>query len=163
MHPIRNILIVAIGMTLASCAGPTVLKDDEGVKIIQGPTNALNIHGYGDTIIEIKGIKYHHVWTGNAYYVRLPDRNAVLFVTSTGGAGTNTTKIHVVDLDTGRHIETKRSDIWFGTALGNPKENASSDYVESSQASFLILVSKSPSFFYRYKMDLKNGALEKLP
>ena len=156
---LSGLLVIAV----ASCSGsPTVVQDDGIVRVIHEPPSALNIHGYGDTIIEINGSKYHHVWTGNAYYVRLPERNLILFVTSMGGAGTGTTQIHVVDLDSGQHVESKPSDIWFGIGLGNSKESKVTDYVESVQANTLILVSRAPQGFYRYKMDLKSGALEKL-
>jgi hypothetical protein len=159
MDKAKSILLLALA--LAGCSTATLVRDDGLVKIYERPSAIP--HGYDDTSIEIKGARWHHIWTGNAYYVRVPGRNAILFVTSTGGSGTKTTRIHIVDLDNGHHVESQSSeDIWFGLGLGYPKENDVSDYVESVQQRFLILVSKSPQQVCRYKMNLENGALEKL-
>jgi hypothetical protein len=118
-------LTVILALAGNGCvAEPKLEEQDSRVKIYS--RTSLLPHGYGDSILEFKGRRYHQL--ASAGYALVPGKNMIVFVTDAHFEGR---VLHFVPIDHGKAIRVKLGDAPFGGQIGGHEGNPDTDYIES--------------------------------
>jgi hypothetical protein len=119
------LLTVILALAGNGCvADPQLEEQDSRVKIYS--RTSLVPHGYGDSILEFKGRRYHQL--ASAGYAVVPGKNMIVFVTNGHFEGRI---LHVVPIDHGKAIRVKLDDSPFGGQIGGREGDPDTDYIES--------------------------------
>jgi hypothetical protein len=151
-------LFMAVAMN--GCFSATLVKQDALAKKFERVS--VIPHGYGDEILEFKRKEYHHL--SSAWYVRLMDKNAILFTTRSPEQ--SHTILHVVPIGDGEEITMDLGDSTaFGAGLGLPKDDPASHYIENIDGDKITFVTKfgTAPTEVRFLVDLKARTFTRLP
>lgn len=147
-------LFLLVFSVTGCAAGLRLVKEDGLVKIYA--RDSILPHGYGNQILEFKGKRYHRL--AGPGYVRVPDREIIVFTTSRDGSRAT---LHVIPIGKGEGFEIELRETGFGSGLGYPKEDPASHYVESVDRDKIIFVAKawSDPRGTRFVLDLRTRTL----
>jgi len=124
---------------------------DENVTIEVIPP--LFVHSDERVFLKVAGKRYGHVFGAPPYYINLPQRDSILFVTQ---PGRERITIHLFNLKTKKDLQMESTD---GFLVSRIKD---SGWVERLEGEELVLGRTGVDFKVFYYFDLKKGKLYRI-
>ncbi len=155
-------IVATVG--LCSCIGPPPkeIYTDDKVKVIERTRMYFpftNPHATSDTTsMKVFGRTYKNVRGTNPFYLEIPDRDSILFVTGRSYDDGQAT-VHVLNLTTQNVVSFPAHDSHIGMNIGQ-KERAF-EKIESVKGDKLVIRANYVDRKYTYYLDIKAGKFER--
>ncbi len=151
-----------LALTAGGCVANRELDNQDSLVKIYSRTSLLP-HGYGDSILEFRGRRYHHL--ASAGYVLVPGKNMIAFITEGHFEGR---VIHFVPIDHGKEIRVKLTDSSFGGMLGGATGDPTTEYIETVDGDMITFATRvffgpNAGRLTRTVVDLKTRSFTKSP
>jgi hypothetical protein len=163
MNVIKIILSSTACAFLCSCAHYTnVAYEDDKVKVLHKDTvNYLNVHASHDEMWLVAfGITYKDVRGLAPFYLEIPDKDSILFVTGrTYDDGQAT--VHVLNYKTKKEINFPAFDSHIGREIGGTPNSGGSEKIETVKGNKVVISANFLNRQYRYYLDLQKPEFEK--
>ncbi len=160
--------MLGFGLLITGCV-PTsqiLYKDDKVVVKEKSLVNVLNVHASKDTtVMTLFGKTYEEVRGAEPFYLEIPGRDSILFVTGREYDNGQAT-VHIVNVTTKQEVHFPAFDSSIGEnicATNKEKEFGGFERVESLNGDKLIInaCSRTGISHYRYFLDLQKCKFEK--
>ncbi len=148
---------------LCSCAHETTVSyEDTKVKVLEKNTvNFLNVHASHDEMwLEAFGKTYKDVRGLDPYYLEIPGKDSILFVTGrTYDDGQAT--VHILNLKTQKEIHLPAFDSSIGRNIGGTQSSGGWEKIESVKGDKIVISAQFMNRHYLYYLDLAKPEFEK--
>ena len=133
---------------------------DRNVSVeLKDTVNFVNVHAsHGYLEMTVCGVKYSEVRGWIPFYVPIPERDSILFVTGRDYDNGQAT-VHVVDLKTKNEIHFPAYDSHIGSNIRNDKD--SYEKVKSLNGNKLIISAGRTNCEFQYFIDLNKPEFER--
>ena len=159
MNAIKTILVALSCVTLCSCSHSTnTTYEADKVKVLHKDTlNLVNVHASHDEMWLVAfGKTYKEVRGQAPFYLEIPGKNSILFVTGrTHDDGQAT--VHVLNYRTGKEINFPAYD----SSIGSNISSGGTEKVVSVNGQKVIISAEFLDRRYRYYLDLEKPEFEK--
>ncbi len=159
----NTFLIFAPVLTLTGCMKTTsVVYSEKNVSVVEKDTvNFVNVHAsHGYFEMTVFGVKYPEVRGWIPFYITIPEKNSILFVTGRDYDNGQAT-VHVVNLKTKSEIHFPAYDSRIGSNIRNTNNADMFENVEKVNGNEIVVVAGASKARYRYYLDLQKPEFEK--
>lgn len=165
-----QILIFVSVVLLSGCVKRTkIVYQDKNVTVaFKDSFFILNVHSgnSSDSELTVCGKTYKRVRGYIPFYLTLPERNSILFVTGRNSMNNGQAIVHVVDLLTKKEVQIPAYDSHIGENIRTdiPATNAGQyEIIEKLDGDKLVIRAEGllGSSSFRYYLDLKKSTFEK--
>jgi hypothetical protein len=150
-------------LSLCACAHQTTtFYQDKGITVLEKNTvNFTNVHASHDEVwLEAFGQTYKGVRGAAPYYLEIPGKDSILFVTSRGNDGREAT-VHILNLKTGNEIHFSALTSGIGKGIGLADGLGVLEKVESVDGDRVVVNSRWHNREALYYLDLQQRLFEK--
>ena len=158
----KIILVAASGLIFVGCKKTSqVVYSDENVSVSSKDTFYLvSVHSsYDYREMTVCGAKYSEVRGCNPFYLSIPERDSILFVTEPGHDNRQAT-VHIVNLKAKTEVHFPAYDSHIGNSIGTNYPDRS-EMVGKIDGNKIIIHAEGFNSSYKYYIDLSGPKFEK--
>jgi len=139
-----------------------LVYSDKKVSVVEKDTvNFANVHAsHGFFEMNVCGVKYPEVRGWIPFYLTIPERDSIIFVTGRD-YDNGQAMIHVVDLRNKAETHFPACDSNIGSNIRDTNNTGTFEEVEKVDGDEVVVVAGSGSARYRYYMNLRTPVFEK--
>jgi len=158
----QTVLVATSSLIFVGCVKTTnVAYSDKNISVsFKDTVNLVNVHAsHGYYEMTVCGAKYSEVRGYNPFYLSIPEKDSILFVTGRDYDNGQAT-VHIVNLKTKTEIHFPAYDSHIGSNIRTNSPDMS-EVVEKIDGSKIIIHAEGLDRSFRYYIDLSKPKFEK--